>query len=200
MTSRRTTSGSLLVLFNACHEHQAVHITEPMIIAGFSLGDIADELINWINKYQDDTDVKPVDSGTSGYAESAQQDILLHMVTATLGYLMFFWMTLGAYIWAWSFLKVENAGDDLVCEIDNRNDYSGIPAIVGNIVDKASCLENVQRIFTIGDVNGDGILDRCEDMNFQYFAGQEIEFARKFAGAYTRQSVSIVCETGRFRY
>jgi len=172
-----------------------------MIIAGFSLGDIADELINWINEYEDDTNDKAADnSGTAGYAASAQQDILLHMVTATLGYLVFFWMTLGAYIWAWSFLKVENAGDDLVCEINNSNDYSGIPAVVSNIVDKASCLENVQAIFTIGDVNGDGILDRCEDMNFQHFAGQPVEFARKFAGAYTRQSVSIVCETGRFRY
>ena len=37
MTSRRTVSGSLLTLLRACHEHHAVHMTEPMIIAGFSV-------------------------------------------------------------------------------------------------------------------------------------------------------------------
>ena len=36
-TSRRTTSGSLLRLFSACHEHQAVHMGDPMIMAGFSV-------------------------------------------------------------------------------------------------------------------------------------------------------------------
>ena len=51
----------------------------------------------------------------------------------------------------------------------------------------------------MADVNGDNYLSRCEDMNIQVFAGQDVEFARKFAGAYTRYNLEWVCD-GQFRY
>jgi len=91
-------------------------LTTVVIISGFSLGDVANELITWVDQYNDKNNDKATDSGDEPYAAAHQQDILLHMTTATFGYLLFFWMTLSGFIWSWSFLKIENAGDDLVCE------------------------------------------------------------------------------------
>jgi hypothetical protein len=167
-----------------------------MVITGFSLGDTADELIGWVSRYSDDTDNKAKDSD---YDTTATHDILLHMTIASFSYLLFFLMTLAGYIWAWSFLNIENAGADLECEINPNNDYSALPAIVANITSYETCLENVDAIFDVGDQDNDNYISMCEDANFQHFAGQEWEFAKKFAGAYTREYAKIVCN-GRFRY
>lgn len=174
-------------------------LTTVVIISGFSLGDVANELITWVDQYNDQNNDKATDSGDSGYAAAHQQDILLHMTTATFGYLLFFWMTLSGFIWSWSFLKIENAGDDLVCEQDPSYDYSALPGIVANITSYETCLENIDAIFDTADQNNDNYISKCEDANFQAFAGQDFEFAKKFAGAYTREYSRIVCN-GRFRY
>lgn len=51
------------------------------------------------------------------------------------GYWLFFWMTMGAYIWAWNFLDIRDAGADFECEIKPQ-DYSALPGVVANITDK----------------------------------------------------------------
>lgn len=167
-----------------------------MLITGFSLGDVADELIGWIVRYSDDTKTKAKDSD---YDTTATNDILLHMTIASLSYLLFFFMTLGGYVWAWVFLNIENAGADLECEINPNYDYSALGPIVANINSYETCLENIDAIFDVADQNNDNYIDMCEDANFQYSAGQDFEFAKKFAGAYTREYAKIVCN-GRFRF
>ena len=57
------------------------------------------------------------------------------MAIATGSYELFFWMTMGAFIWAWNFLKIRDAGADFECEISPQ-DYSALPGVVANITDK----------------------------------------------------------------
>jgi hypothetical protein len=136
-----------------------------MVIGGFSLGDVANEMINWVNEYEDEDNQKAYDSSDSGYATAHQQDILLHMVTATSGYLLFLNITIGAYIWSWSFLSIRDAGADFECEIKPQ-DYSALPGVVSQITSKETCLEQIDALFDIADLNGDNYIDRCEDANF----------------------------------
>ena len=57
------------------------------------------------------------------------------MGIATGAYWLFFWMTMGGYIWAWNFLDIRDAGADFECEI-KAQDYSALPGVVANITDK----------------------------------------------------------------
>lgn len=107
-------------------------------------------------------------------------------------------MTIGGYIWAWSFLNIRDAGADFECEIKPQ-DYSALPGVVANITSRETCLENVDKLFDIADLNGDNYISRCEDANFQAAQGQDPDFARKFSTAFTRDFVRIVCD-GQFRF
>jgi len=86
-----------------------------VIVSGFSLGDIADEAITWVSNYDDDTKTEG-DDKTSGTADAdgtaAQQDIILHLVTAVYGMFVFGVMSLSSFIFAWSFLDVKTNGED----------------------------------------------------------------------------------------
>ena len=167
-----------------------------MLITGFSLGDLAEELISWIDNYVDYGNKGDVRDITE--ADQHLNDIMLHMAIATLTYFLFFSMTVGGYIWAWVFLDIKDAGDDFECEIKPQ-DYSALPGIVANINSKATCLENIDKLFDIADLNGDNYISRCEDANFQAAQGQDEDFARKFSTAFTRDYVRIVCD-GQFRF
>ena len=43
-----------------------------VIISGFSLGDVANELITWVDQYQDEHNDKARDTDNSGYAAAHQ--------------------------------------------------------------------------------------------------------------------------------
>lgn len=76
-----------------------------MVISGFSLGDIADEAITWIDKYDDDTGKDSTNSEISN-GDSAGWDIALHMVTAIYGMFFLGIMSISSYIFAWTWLDI----------------------------------------------------------------------------------------------
>lgn len=93
-----------------------------MIITGYSLGEIADDSISWINKYDNDTSLDRSDD-TDGTA--ATYDISYHMVTAVFGMFMLGIMSISSYIFAWTWLDIKDGNADLDCEVTGA-DYSGI--------------------------------------------------------------------------
>jgi hypothetical protein len=97
-----------------------------MIISGYSLGDIADEAISWINKYDNDTrlDISDDSNGTA-----ATYDISYHMITAVGGMFMLGIMSISSYIFAWTYLDIKNGNADLECEMTGA-DYSAIIPII----------------------------------------------------------------------
>lgn len=160
-----------------------------MVVSGFSLGDTADELITWVAQYDDDTKTEGDDKNDSSADDpdgtSAQQDIILHLVTAFYGYTVISAISLGAYIFAWNFLDIRNGGADLQCEVKVR-DYSAFSSAAAGITDYASCIEAMPAVMAAIDLNGDGMLDRCEDVNLQVnIGGSTLQYATKFAGGYT---------------
>lgn len=143
-----------------------------VLVTGFSLGDIADEAITWVSNYDDDTKTEG-DDKTDGTVDadgtSAQQDILLHLVTAVYGMFLFGVMSLSSFIFAWSFLKVKTDGEDFECDINavgDKSGYSQLQALFETVNDKQSCLDGVEKVFKVLDLNGDHLLSRCEDTAF----------------------------------
>ena len=167
-----------------------------MVVSGFSLGDIADEAITWVAEYDDDTKTEGDDKNDASNDDpdgtSATQDITLHMVTAVYGMFIFGIMSISSYIFAWNFLNIKDGGSELECQIKNY-DYSAINSVVANISNYETCIENIDALFDIVDVNGDNYISRCEDANFQAGMGQEVGFAIKFSSAFTRQYATVVC-------
>lgn len=102
------------------------------LIAGYSLGEVASELITWIDKYDDDTDKEGTADGASDKdpaGTSASWDIGLHSGTTVLGWMVFVAIAIGGDIFQNIFL---NFNDGVVCDFDGakKSDYAGINAIL----------------------------------------------------------------------
>ena len=96
-----------------------------MIITGYSLGEIADDAISWINKYDDNTSL---DRSDDTDVTAATYDIAYHMVTAVGGMFMLGIMSISSYIFAWTWLDIKDGNADLECEVTGA-DYSAITPI-----------------------------------------------------------------------
>jgi len=103
-----------------------------MIISGFSLADIANPAITWIDEYDNDTNS---DRSDDAKGTSANQDIPLHMVTAIYGMFMLGIMSISSYIFAWTWLDIKNGGSDFICEFEDI-DYSAFFDIVNDFKDR----------------------------------------------------------------
>jgi hypothetical protein len=93
----------------------------------------------------------------------------LHLVTANYGVFVFEVIALGVLIFGWSFLNLSKDGEKFECDINavgDKSGYSGLQAAFDSIKDKQSCLENIDKVFKIVDLNGDNLLSRCEDAAF----------------------------------
>lgn len=91
------------------------------VVAGFSLGDIADEAITWVAKYEDDVNNEATNKETGDQigekGRSANEDITLHMVTSVFGMLVFGVISIGSFVFANQFLDVANAGENFECDV-----------------------------------------------------------------------------------
>ena len=87
-----------------------------MVISGFSLGDIADEAISFIDKYDDKTGKDSTNNQISN-GDSAAWDISIHMVTAVYGMFFLGIMSISSYIFAWTWLDIKNGGANVECEL-----------------------------------------------------------------------------------
>lgn len=92
------------------------------LVGGFSLGDVANELITWFDQYADDTDTEGTDK-TNGNVDpdgtSAQYDIIYHYVTLGMGMAVFSTITFGAYIFGNNYLTYM---DTFNCDWDLLDD------------------------------------------------------------------------------
>ena len=111
-------------------------------------------------------------------------------------------MSWGSFIWSSNFLNLAKDGEDFVCNtvtIGDKSGYSALDGLFQQIVDKQSCLDNFDKVFSTLDLNGDNLLSRCEDAAFQEFMGSSPAYAKKFSGNFTKAyGKSLVC--GQFKF
>lgn len=146
--------------------------TFGVVLSAYSLSYTADELISYLGEYDDNTktegDEKTDSSADDADGTSAQWDIgITHLVTTFYAYFVFTWIAYGGY----TFFAFYNPLDDTVqCDdISSTNfiiKYDGIQDIISQMKDYDSCMAVIDDIHKRLDVNGNGIIDRCEDVRF----------------------------------
>jgi len=169
-----------------------------MIVSGYSLGDIADEAISWVNEYDNDTNsdnaAKDHTAGTS-----ASYDIAYHMVTAVGGMFVMGVMSISSYIFTWTWLDIKNGNSEFECEMDPDADFSGIIPIFNGFKTREECFTGLDLIYPITS-QGDNFYSRCDDANLQYFFGSTEEYSKKFSSQFTREYLKVVCDNSQRQF
>ena len=165
-----------------------------MMVGGYCMGDVVDEIVDWFNNYQDKTDDEGTNDGVVDPAGTATtEDLIYHAVIGVYSMFVFDSMAFGSYIFGWEFLNLSE--DNLECDVESADlsVYNEAFEIAASMNSRSSCLENIQKIFDIMDLNHDNLLSRCEDATFQHAAGSTPEYAKKFSSIYTRASANMIC-------
>lgn len=169
-----------------------------VMISSWTMGDVADELLNWFNKYQDKTGnegTTKTDNTADLDGTSFEKDLLYHSITTAYSYIVLTAIMVGGYVFTFQFYTFFPVPSD--CEITDvsASTYepikTGIPLIFEGTY--AECKANMKTWFDIIDVNGDQFVDRCEDAKFLYGVGNTEEYAQNFAGMTNLAELQHLC-------
>lgn len=125
---------------------------------------------------------------------SVEIDIYAHMATTLYGFLALSMLSFGGNWFIYTFMpNVFN--DGFTCNLDDTNasKYSGFAALASTMKSRATCMAVIDQIFAIEDIDGNGLVTRCEDAKFQYSQGSTKEYALKFSSQYTLGAFQAIC-------
>ena len=126
---------------------------------------------------------------------SALIDVGIHEVTGIYAMFMMGIAGILVYVYAGIFYNMGDSWYPLQCDLDavDKATYSGVKDIAAKIKDRQSCLDNIQKIFDIMDINKDSMIQRCEDAKFQFASGSSKEYALKFSNEFSRSTANLIC-------
>jgi hypothetical protein len=145
--------------------------------SAYSIGETVDNLIGWMDDWDDKEDSEATGSITPGTAFS--YDLNYHTVTVVMGWFLFNFIIFAGMFYASNYIKVPELEDCDLAGVD-RSYYAVIPSLIATEVDIASCKTAVKAIFRIGDTSGDGYIDRCENAKFLYGLGNSQKYALNY--------------------
>lgn len=158
------------------------------VIGGYSLGNVADELITYFDEYSDDKqEGKDKRTGEEDiFGTAAGWDLLYPYGIIAMGELLFSVITFGGYIFAFG-----NAGFDYPLECDTFDAMDGatrtqLQDVIEKVQDLATCQEFMPEVFRIADMDGDGMLSKCEDANLLFTTGNGKDYSKKYSHALYR--------------
>lgn len=103
------------------------------------------------------------------------------MATTVFGYFVFSAIAYGGYIFMNQFDPL--SGPKLECAFDiPESQYAGVQNVLSQITSYEKCMEVIPQVFAYEDANKNGLVERCEDANFQVAMGSTKEYATKFSG------------------
>lgn len=152
-------------------------------------------MLEFFGKYDDDetqeADKKTDSSDKDAAGTSASNDLLYQLIIDIYGWLVLSVITIGSHIFHLAFFTLD---DGFTCEIENA-DYSAAQAIMGQMYSKDRCLELIADAFKLIDLNGDGIISRCENASFQVANGSTKDYALKYSTILTPASSKKFCNS-----
>lgn len=175
--------------------HLLVAFLVPMI--GWCLGEIAAPLVGWWDNYASKTKTEGTDKD-SGNADrdgtAAREDVYYHAIVTVYGMFVMGCINFGSYIFMGHFLNL-NGDDGFTCDVESQSQstYSQVATYAKAMTNQATCLDNIQKIFDIMDLDNDGMISRCEDAKLQYASGSSKPYALKFSSAYSRAAANNIC-------
>lgn len=154
------------------------------VLGGFSLGDVADELIGWMDHYADDTTKEgnektyPFTYDIDGTA--ADKDILYHYLTLLFGMMPSTFITLGGFVFGFSYTTYLN---EIECDLDllDATTKKEVVDIFSGIMSLEECYAEVPKGMIKLDLNNNGMLDRCEDATLLHALGNTKEYALTYS-------------------
>lgn len=168
-----------------------------VVIAAYALGESADELVAFFDDYDDKTDDEGTDKDTGkkdAPGASALADIGYHLATAVYGHFVLSAIAAGGFLFTWIFFSFDDSFEcDLQEGVISAATYAAAGGILAAQTDRASCLETIQKVFDIEDINGDGFITRCEDATLQRAFGATREYAFKFSSSFDRAAFNKIC-------
>lgn len=151
-------------------------------ISAWTMGDTADELLNWFNEYQDKTDNEGTTktNNTPDLDGTAfEKDLLYHSLTTAYSYIVLTAIMVGGYVFTFNFYTFFPVASDCAITDASASTYepikTGIPLIFEGTY--AECKANMKVWFDIIDINKDQFVDRCEDAKFLYGVGNTEEYS-----------------------
>ena len=182
----------------------AMKIFTLMMVLGFgtwlsahTLGDSANELLSWFDQYDSKTrsEGTDTDTGLDTAGTAIGFDLIYHSITALYSYGVLSAFIIGAYVFAFNFLGFGRAPAD--CDPANLDgvDYSYALTAIPNLGDGdyEECIEAMDKIFDIVDINKDSYIDKCEDAKFLKAYGNTDEYALEYPGMATRDDLHKIC-------
>ena len=120
--------------------------------------------------------------------------MIYHLATVFYGYFVLTAVAIGGYLFAMEFMGFD---DTFVCDLEegaiSEATYAAMFPILSAQTDRASCLETIQQVFDVEDLDGNGYISRCEDAKLQRALGATKEYALKFSSPFTRASFNKIC-------
>lgn len=153
------------------------------IVAGFALGDVADQLLTWFDYYADDTKSEGQDKETGKFdpdGTSAEYDYLYHWSVLIYSYITFSAITVGGYWFGLNFMKWTDPTD---CGLDDLSSTlkSELRSVLMNLKTPQDCYDKMPALMRKIDFNKNNILDRCEDATILFSVGNSKEYALTYS-------------------
>ena len=168
-------------------------------IAGYGLATDAVAMISMFDEYHDKTNSEADDKNDSSNDDApgtaATSMIVHHMVTTLYGHFQLGVIALLAYTFRWYFTTYD---DEFTCDLQEDtvsiNTYQALISGFSSMTDRASCYAKIDQMFDIEDINGDGVITRCEDAILQRAFGASKEYAFKYSDTFDRAKFKKICE------
>lgn len=135
-------------------------------ISGLALGDSCAELLGFFDNYntkQEGTANNASQQDADG--TSITYDLSYHLVTLAYYYVVSSAIWLGGIIMGFVYMLPKYEEYDCPVNPDVAR-YAPVPGLIAQELDVESCKNAVGQIFTIADLNGDGSISRCENVQF----------------------------------
>lgn len=168
------------------------------LISGYALAEAVQAALQWGFFYSDKTELEASykktgkQVGTDG--TSFENDMLNHVITSVYTWVVLSGITSGGYYFAYQFIGLD---DGFACDLQEGSvsaaTYAGIAPILALQKDRASCLQTIDQVFDIEDLDSNGTISRCEDATLQHAFGATKEYAFKFSSPFTRGTFAKIC-------
>ena len=170
-----------------------------VLIAGDNLGLHADKRIDYFDDYDNDTKTDGTSKRTGEkYMETfaAYFDLGYHAMTLMYSWVVFTWIAVGGFLFSWMYAVFHPVSETCDLSDVDSSKYDGIESDVMGISKGTydECKATIAKVFKAIDLNNDGYLDRCEDAKFLSVINKNEDYARKYSGDASLQSLYKVCD------
>lgn len=167
------------------------------LISGYALGTSAFPTLSWFTFYSVMLGLEGKDKNTNNpdrAGTSLRYDLRNHIVQSLYSFVGLAAIAAGGWYFGYQFIGLD---DGFTCDLQENvvsaATYAGIQPILAAMSDRKSCLETIQKVFDIEDLDNNGTISRCEDATLQHAFGSSKSYSFKYSSPFTRDAFNKIC-------